>query len=126
MKKRVFIVFLFMFCFACKSDREENVENQKKNQVGETVFDKEKWKTKDGKDYPYRDKMINNIVYNDTIRELNKNQLLELLGEPDYVREGHLYYRINETRLGNWTIKTKTMVIKLVDDRSIEWIKIHE
>ena len=115
-----------MFCFACKSDRDENVENQKKNQVGETVFDKEKWKTKDGKDYPYRDKMINDIVYNDTIRALNKYQLIELLGEPDYIREGHLYYRINETRLGNWTIKTKTMVIKLVDDRSIEWIKIHE
>ena len=115
-----------MFCFACKSDKEENVENQTKNQVGETVFDKEKWKAKDGKDYSYRDKMINDVVYNDTIRTLNKEQLLELLGKPDYIREGHLYYRINEIRIGNWPIKTKTMVIKLVEDRSIEWIKIHE
>lgn len=123
---RVYIVFLFMLCFACKTDGEGNVENQKKNQDSEIVFDKEKWKTKDGKDYPYRDKMINDIVYNDTIRSLNKDQLLELLGEPDYIREGHLYYRINETRLGNWSLKTKTMVIKLVKDRSIEWIKIHE
>lgn len=123
---RVYIVFLFMLCFACKADREDNVENQKKNQDSEIVFDKEKWKTKDGKDYPYRGKMINDIVYNDTIRSLNKDQLLELLGEPDYIREGHLYYRINETRLGNWSLKTKTMVIKLVKDRSIEWIKIHE
>lgn len=126
MKKRVFIVFFFVLCFSCKSDREENVENQKKNQDSEMVFDKEKWKTKDGKNYPYRDKMMNDIVYNDTIRMLNKEQLLELLGKPDYIREGHLYYRINETRIGNWPLKTKTMVIKLMEDRSIEWIKIHE
>ena len=126
MKKIVFIVFIFVFCFACKSDREENVENRKENQDSEMVFNKEKWAAKDGKDYPYRDKMINDIVYNDTIRMLNKEQLLELLGNPDYIREGHLYYRINETRIGNWTLNTKTIVIKLIEDRSIEWIKIHE
>jgi len=126
MKKRVFIVFLFVFCFACKSDREENVENKKRNKDSEMVFDKEKWKVKEGKDYPYRDKMINDIVYNDTIRMLNKEQLLKLLGKPDYIKESHLYYRIIETRIGNWAIKTKTMVIKLIEDRSIEWIKIHE
>jgi len=126
MKKRVFIVFLFVFCFACKSDREENVENKKRNQDREMVFDKEKWKIKEGKDYPYRDEMINDIVYNDTIRMLNKEQLLKLLGKPDYIKESHLYYRIIETRIGNWVIKTKTMVIKLIEDSSIEWIKIHE
>ena len=52
-------------------------------------------------------------------------KFLNLLGEPDYVREGHLYYRITETSLGNWPLKTKTMVIKLEDDKAIEWIKIH-
>ncbi|MCP4976090.1 MAG: hypothetical protein GY931_08005 [Maribacter sp.] len=126
MKISVFIVSLFILCLACKTDSEVNSENQKNNQDIELVFDKYKWKTKDGKDYPYRNQMINDVVYNDTIRTLNKEQLLELLGEPDYIREGHLYYRINETRLGSWTIKTKSMVIKLVDDGSIEWIKIHE
>ena len=115
-----------MLCFACKTDRDDNVEDQKTVQDSEIAFDKEKWKAKDGEDYPYRDKMLNKVVYNDTIRTLNKDQLLNLLGEPDYIREGHLYYRIDETRLGNWTLKTKTMVVKLVDDRSIEWIKIHE
>ncbi len=126
MIKRVFIVFLCVFCFACKSDKKENIENQKKNQDHEMVFDKDMWKIKNGKDYPYRDKMINDIVYNDTIRMLNKEQLFSLLGNPDYIREGHMYYRLNETRLGNWTLKTKTMVIKLKGDSTIEWIKIHE
>ena len=126
MKIKILIIFLFIFCFACKTGGVDNVENQKNNQGNEILFDKEKWKTKDGKDYTFRYKMLNDIIYNDTIRTLNKDKLLDLLGEPDYSREGHLYYRINETRLGNWTLKTKTMVIKLVDDKSIEWIKIHE
>ena len=90
------------------------------------IFDKEKWKIKDGKDYLFRDKMINDVLYNDTIRMLNKEQLLIQLGNPDYIREGHLYYRIHETRIAYWTLKTKTMVIKLKGNSSVEWIKIHE
>ena len=52
--------------------------------------------------------------------------LFELLGEPDYSKEDHHYYRITETRLGIWTLTTKTMVVKFTNDTSIEWIKIHE
>ena len=126
MKKNIFIIFLFILFFGCKSDSEKNVENQKKNKESEMVFDKEKWKIKDGKDYLFRDKMINDVLYNDTIRMLNKEQLLIQLGNPDYIREGHLYYRIHETRIAYWTLKTKTMVIKLKDNSSVEWIKIHE
>ena len=126
MKKNIFIIFLFILFFGCKSDSEKNVENQKNNKESEMIFDKEKWKIKDGKDYLFRDKMINDVLYNDTIRMLNKEQLLIQLGNPDYIREGHLYYRIHETRIAYWTLKTKTMVIKLKGNSSIEWIKIHE
>jgi hypothetical protein len=115
-----------MFCFACKSDKQDTIKHQKTQQDTTMVFNKEQWNTKDGKDYSYRAQMLNDIVYNDTIRTLNKEQLLKLLGNPDYIKEGHLYYRINETRIGSWTLKTKTMVIKLLEDQSIEWIKIHE
>jgi len=126
MKKNIFLVFLFILFFGCKSDSEKNVENQKNNKESEMIFDKEKWKIKDGKDYLFRDKMINDVLYNDTIRMLNKEQLLIQLGNPDYIREGHLYYRIHETRIAYWTLKTKTMVIKLKGNSSVEWIKIHE
>lgn len=126
MKKNIFIIFLFILFFGCKSDSEKNVENQKNNKESEMIFDKEKWKIKDGKDYLFRDKMINDVLYNDTIRMLNKEQLLIQLGNPDYIREGHLYYRIHETRIAYWTLKTKTMVIKLKGNSSVEWIKIHE
>lgn len=126
MKNKVIVLFIITLFIACQSDTKENIDNQKKNQGSEMAFDKEKWVTKDGKDYPFRDSMINDIVYNDTIRKLNKDQILELLGEPDYIREDHLYYRITETRLGNWPLKTKTMVIKLDSDQAIAWVKIHE
>ena len=126
MKKKVIVLFIIMFCISCKTDKKQNVDNQNMSQGSEMAFDKGKWETKDGKDYPFRDGMINDIVYNDTIRNLNKDQVLDLLGEPDYIREDHLYYRITETRLGNWPLKTKTMVIKLEGGKAIEWIKIHE
>ena len=64
MKKNIFIIFLFILFFGCKSDSEKNVENQKNNKESEMIFDKEKWKIKDGKDYLFRDKMINDVLYN--------------------------------------------------------------
>ncbi len=126
MKIIVCILFIFISCIACKSDREKQLENQKNTPDKTQVFDKEKWQTKTGENYPYRDSMVNDILYNDTIRTLHRNQILELLGEPSYTRNGHLYYRITETRLGNWSVKTKTLVIKLLEDGSIVWIKLHE
>ena len=69
MIKKVIVLFIILFCIACKTDKEENPYNQQKNQGSEMAFDKEKWETKDGKDYPFRDGMLNDIVYNDTIEK---------------------------------------------------------
>ena len=126
MKKEVFIVFLFISCFACKADREENADNDKKTTESEMVFDKAKWITKDGEDYPFRDKMLNDIVYNDTVRSQNRDEILELLGKPDRINENYLYYMVAQKRLGSWPLHTKTLVIKFSDDNTVEWIKIHE
>jgi hypothetical protein len=63
------------------------------------VFDMKKWRTKDGADYPYRDQMLNNIVQNDTIRTLNKDEILNQLGAPDRANENYLYYMITQKRL---------------------------
>jgi hypothetical protein len=128
MKMRVLIVFLFAFCLACKTDRQDYAENMEIKPESEMVFDKAKWKTKDGKDYPYRERMLNDVVYNDTIRTLNKDEILDLLGEPSYYRtnENFLYYMITQKRLVLWPLHTRTMVIKISADNTIDWIKIHE
>ena len=104
---------------SCRSDRPN------KNEKEPMVFDKVKWTIKDDDDYVYRELMLDDVIYNDTIRELDKNQLIELLGEPDYERDTHMYYRIKDVGIGSWSLKTKTMVIKLNPDSTVEWIKTH-
>ena len=110
------IIPLLLTFMACNSEQTEV----------ESTFDKTKWSTKEGRSYPYRDQMLHDIVYNDTIRSLNKSEILELLGEPDRSADCHLYYTISQKRLGAWPVHTKSMVIKLSEDNAIEWIKIHE
>ena len=77
-------------------------------------------------DYPNRDQMLNSIVFNDSVRALNEDEILDLLGEPDRRNDGYLYYMISHRRLGFWPLHTKTMVVKLSENNTIDWIKIHE
>ena len=123
--KRIFALACFGIACGCLTEVSQS-DGPHRPSSETTAFDQTKWQIKEGKDYPYRDKMLDDVVYNDTIRTLHSHEVINLLGEPDYIRERHLYYRIRETRLGFWTLHTKTMVIKLAADDGIEWIKIHE
>lgn len=126
MKARFFTAILIVCCLSCRVNKEENAENEKNTSDSEMSFDQAKWKEKDGKDYPFRDRMLNDIVYNDTVRSRNKEQILDLLGEPDRTNENYLYYMIAQRRLGFWPLHTKSLVIKFSDDNTVDWIKIHE
>lgn len=123
---RFLIVPLLLFFFACNSEREEKTDVEDNGAETYISFDKLKWRTKEGSDYPYRDQMLDALVYNDTIRELSKDEIILLLGEPDRINDGYLYYMIAQKRMGSWPIHTKTMVIKTSEDNTIDWIKIHE
>ena len=70
--------------------------------------------------------MLDDILYSDLIRSLGKDEILELLGEPDRSNDGYLYYTISQKRLVIWPLHTKTLVIKLTGDNNVDWIKIHE
>ena len=126
MKRILILLLLLSAMLSCKSDQEDKATSKLASENSEIPFDKDKWALKEGKDYVYREQMYEAVLYNDTIRSLDKAALISLLGDPDYHEEGHLYYRITETRLVNWTVKSKTMVVKLKQDGSIEWIKVHE
>ena len=124
--RKTFLMTLLAFLFvACNSPNEEKSEPEDEKKA-EMTFDKTKWRFEEGLDYPYRDQMVNDVLYNDTIRSLDKDEILELLGDPDRINEGHLYYTIAKKRMGLWTLHAKTMVIKLKENDAIEWIKIHE
>ena len=94
--------------------------------TGEIPFDQSKWAYKDGQDYPYRAPMLNEVVYNDAIRNLDKTKIIHLLGIPDREKEEYVYYLINQKRIGLWPLHSRFMVIKFKNDEEIEWIKIHE
>lgn len=111
---RNFVILLLLGLMACGQEMEQ------------VTFDQEKWLIKEGKDYPHREQMVNDVLYNDTIRSLNKAQLLGLLGAPDRNNEGHLYYLIKQPRLLGWPLHTTTLVVKMEDENKVEWIKLHK
>lgn len=119
------ISIILLCCIACGS-REDNAGKENEEISSPLVFDEAKWKTKEGEDYPYRDRMLNDVLYNDTVRTLGKDEILDLLGKPDRINENHLYYQIAQKRIASWPLHTKSMVIKLSGEDSIEWIKVHE
>ena len=106
MRLSLFIIPFLFFCFACNTEQKETSDQENTGPKTEITFDKTKWMTMDGKDYPYRDQMLNDIVYNDTVRGLERDEILELLGEPDRSNEGFLYYMIAQKRLGFWPLQT--------------------
>jgi hypothetical protein len=141
MKSKLIIFLLLLSFSACNcedKDRTALIETKSSTEEGYNIldrsstisksFDKEKWALKEGKDYPYRDQMLDAVVYTDTIRKLRKDKIVNLLGEPSYYSDDEyfLYYTIKQRRLGPWPFHTKTMVIKLKDNNSVDWIKIHE
>jgi len=124
-----YVTLIAIFCvstIACHSDKTENITGEQDTPDAEMVFDKSLWAKKEGEAYPYRDRMLHDVVYNDTIRTLNKEQVVDLLGDPDRTNDGYLYYSISRKGIGAWTLHAKTMVIKLTEDDGVEWIKIHE
>ncbi len=120
------IIPLLLFVLACNTEKKEISGLVDDGAIAEITFDKIKWRVKEGLDYPFRDRMLSSIVYNDTVRALNKDEILDLLGGPDRRNDGYLYYMISQRRLGFWPLHTKTLVIKLSEDSTIDWIKIHE
>jgi len=118
MIKKVFIISFFaILCLACNTIHEP---------ASQIPFDKTKWNTKEGKDYPYRNQMVDEVLYSDSLRTLRKNEIINHLGEPSYIREDFYYYRVRETRLGAWILHTKTIVIKIPEGETVKWIKLHE
>ncbi len=123
MQTRSVFLILFFCCFSCSN---ENAGTGKQATALDSIFTHEKWMATDGQDYTYRDQIYRDVLYNDTIRSLGKAELLDLLGEPDRTNEDYLYYTIDQKRLGLWPLHTRTMVFKLTEHDSIEWIKLHE
>ena len=122
--KTTILLFVFLSCFACKKSKKEDFEALNSQPVLE--LNKTNWNTKEGEKYSYRELLLDSVVYNKKIRSLGKNELLNLLGEPNRMENNHLYYTISQEKIGLWPLHTKTVVIKLSENDTITWIKVHK
>ncbi len=64
MKKSLILVLLLAYTVRCT-----------KTPVKQQVFNAVQWQAKDGKDYIYRTAMLDNVLHNDTIRDLNQDAI---------------------------------------------------
>lgn len=117
MKKLICITALFLFT-ACNEDIAPAQEA--------ISFDEEKWKTKEGKDYPFREEMLGDLMENQGLRQLKRDEILELLGEPTRIDTNYVFYRIEQKRIGLFPLHTTTMVIQFAQDSTVNWIKVHK
>lgn len=110
---------IFMGNYIITKNTRQNIKQEK--------FDKIKWGTKEGNDYPYRNNMLKNLVYNQKLKGLKKEEVMQLLGEPSRTDSNYLFYTISRSYFGDLPVPfhTKTLVIKLNHD-TVEWRKIHE
>lgn len=114
---------VFVFCCVACNNKENN--NQTAG-ASEIAFDKTKWAIKQGMDYPYRDLMLNDLMYGHELHDIPKDSLVAMLSQPDRTDSLYLFYRIAQERIGFFPLHTKTLVFKLHPDSTVLWIKIHE
>ena len=132
MKKSLIYTLILLLCLSCKEDRESEAENSSAASgnisaaENSATFSPERWRIKDGFNYPYRNSMLQDLMTDEDFRSLKRPEVLQVLGEPNRIDTNYLFYRIEQKRLGLWPIHTKTMVVKFTEDSLIEWIKIHE
>lgn len=110
-------IALFTFCMSCHSADET---------VGSEAFDPERWKIKEGKTYLYRDGMLSEVMKGPRFRMMRKEKLTQSLGEPDRADSNFLFYTIDQQFLGPFPLHTKTLVIKMYPDSTVQWMKIHQ
>lgn len=118
MNKLIIILLVFNCITACNNKKD-------KQAIAPQKFDKIKWQQKDGNAYPYRQAMVDHLRDSVNIKNIPYDSLMKLLGPPDRVNEGHLYYDIYKKEVGMVTFGTQAFVIKLKPDSTVEWRKTY-
>ena len=111
------LLFLMLLLFSCRG---RNTEMPARD------FDPVLWRTGQEGDHPHRESMLQDLIDSRRLKGIPADSVAALLGRPTRVDNGHLFYRVKEERLGNIIINTRTLVIKLAPDSTVEWIKIHQ
>ncbi|MPT36411.1 hypothetical protein [Flavobacterium sp. WV_118_3] len=126
MKIYIGLFVLVLTCLACQNTEKTNPIERQKETRKVMSFDKEKWAVKSDAAYAYRAMMLQDLIDSKRLKQLKKAAVLELLGTPDRTDSLYLFYTILQKRALFFPLQTKSMVIKLKENDSVEWVKIHE
>ncbi|THF51272.1 hypothetical protein E6C50_05735 [Flavobacterium supellecticarium] len=126
MKIYLGLFVLVLTCQACQNTEKTNSIERQKETRKVMSFDKEKWAVKSDAAYAYRAMMLQDLIDSKRLKQLKKAAILELLGTPDRTDSLYLFYTILQKRALFFPLQTKSMVIKLKENDSVEWVKIHE
>jgi hypothetical protein len=92
-------------------------------------FDKGRWQTKEDPAFPpqSRKAMLKDLRSNYKLTGQSRSQLIELLGEPDYVDDSSITYKIEE-KFGSAIdpIYTKTLEIKVNEYEKAKAVAVRE
>jgi hypothetical protein len=106
-------ILLLLFCSACS--------NKGKESKPDITFERTKWDTKDELNYTYRKQMINDLLKNYKWPGIKKDSVLKLLGAPDDIEEDiFMLYHYEQKHLGSFPLSTKSLVIQLTPDSTVE------
>jgi len=120
------LVFGVCACVSCNQYSQDHSGPPGSINTQESKFDEAKWKTKKNLDFPFRDKMLKDLMTDPQFRQFKKDELTKLLGDADRIDANYHFYTIDQKRIGLWPLHTKTLVIKFFENDSIQWMKIHE
>ena len=126
MKLKIIIVLLIMSFFAYFTINEAKSDITLIELDPEIEFDMVKWKVKKNLDYPYRNQMLKDLMANHSLKELKKEQIIELLEQPQRSDNDFLFYTIAQKHLILFPLHTKTLVIKLSVAGTKNKVMVHE
>jgi hypothetical protein len=122
MQIRNLVPLLFLLCcLSCKNTKQD--EPDKNNDKG--TFDKVKWATKEDKDYPYRNELLKNFIVGQRLKRLKREEVLDMLGQPDSGDSNHLGYIIEQKRIGIMVLHTRSLVV-FIENGIVTATKMHE
>ena len=114
----------------CRSESAREGQNkqqlQRQRQTEAIVFDSEVWKAGARNGSGERVAMLEDLMSIDSLRYVSEERLIEILGNPYKRTQGHLYYRVQATKLVTWTLHAKTLVVVLGGDSARHKMLIHE
>lgn len=115
--RKIFLLTSAVFLlFACKKEEKPIQEQIVPNH--EIAFDSKKWKEPsiyldDEDTFPYREKMLNDLVDSKLLKGKSRSETLELLGKPSRTDKEYLFYTVYRNEAGFITLKVRTLVLVL-------------